>query len=155
MTNMFENYDNMPSSYIPDNTHAVPVTHSKAHNPMEEYNAKGDFIGYSWHYGDSVILEFHTTGEVIYDDPGVYEDAETYLKDKTFELGIFDFRHEAVYKAVMPAAIVATFILEKEASETLPKGVYYLNLTLITGSDEERESTYTLIDSNSCRLIIK
>ena len=75
----FDSYLNTPSSYVPNNKDTVlESVNDIIKYPTEEYNAKGELVGYSWNYGDSIILEFLTEGIVLYDNV-TYEDAETYL----------------------------------------------------------------------------
>ena len=69
---MFLNYQNLADNYIPNNlinafpyrtkeTKLDPITASK---PFEEYNAKGELIGYFWRYGETLNLEFNIEGEI-------------------------------------------------------------------------------------------
>lgn len=39
--------------------------------PFEVYDAKGNLIGYSWHYGDTVNLQFSIMGEVTVDSNAI------------------------------------------------------------------------------------
>lgn len=70
---MFLNYQNIADNYRPNNlvcsfpvgksyTKLDPVDASK---PFEEYDAKGDLIGYSWRYGETLNLEFNIDGEIV------------------------------------------------------------------------------------------
>ena len=69
---MFLNYHNIADNYTPNNlvcsfpvgksyTKLAPVQASK---PYEEYNAKGELIGYFWRYGETLNLEFNIEGEI-------------------------------------------------------------------------------------------
>lgn len=147
---MFTNYNNIPASYVPCNLNAQPFCTEHYVKPLEEYNAKGELIGYSWHYGDTVVLEFCTSGEVIYDN--YYEDAETYLKGKTFRLDLFDFRYENVYSDKLSAEITVKFHIDAQTSNKLFRGVYRCMLTLI---DDKTNLEYTLIDKDSCVFMIE
>ena len=77
--NMFQNYYNIPDTYIPNNmscdcsrgksyTKLDPIEGSK---PFEEYNAKGELIGYFWRYGETLNLEFNIDGEIIVESDAV------------------------------------------------------------------------------------
>ena len=87
----FANYKLVPEQYIPDNIHQPKIQPQKPKLPLVTYNKAGDPIGFTWNYGDTVYLEFETTGEVTYDpgDPGynlgssVEETAFMYLTSKT------------------------------------------------------------------------
>lgn len=69
---MFLNYHNIASNYTPNNlVCSFPVGKSytkldpvKTSKPYEEYNTKGELIGYFWHYGESINLEFNIDGEI-------------------------------------------------------------------------------------------
>ena len=147
---MFNNYKNIPNDYIPNNIKPPEYYHPAPKYPLEEYNAKGELIGYSWHYGDTVVLEFCTSGEVIYDN--YYEDAETYLKGKTFRLDLFDFRYENVYSDKLSAETTVKFHIDAQTSDRLFRGVYRCTLTLI---DDKTNLEYTLVDKDSCVFMIE
>lgn len=72
---MFLNYQSIADNYKPNNlisafpvgkscTKLDPVDGSK---PYEEFNAKGELIGYSWLYGSTVNLEFNIDGRITVD----------------------------------------------------------------------------------------
>lgn len=152
---MFDNYENVPDSYIPCNRKPDirPCIPTK---PLEIYNAKNEFIGYGWDYGDSIILEFITTGEVVYEDmdegkvAGSSEDAETYLKNGKFNFKIYNFRYEVVFDATIDAATDVKIEINKENSEKLVKGTYTFILSLI-----KEDTEYHLLDNDKCILYIK
>ena len=59
---MFDNYENLNSDYIPYNIQLdVPTRRNKYTNelPRKEFNKAGEFVGYSWDYGDTLILTFY------------------------------------------------------------------------------------------------
>lgn len=141
---MFETYHNIPTSYIPNNMRAE-VNEYKT--PLAEYNIKGDFIGYSWNCGDSIVLEFTTEGDVTYKDLEFYEDAETYLSGKLMTLSIYNFRHEVMYTQSLPAATVVKFYINGQ----LVEGVYSCELVLTDSND----TIQTLVSSDDYKLIIK
>lgn len=149
---MFNNYDYIPGTYIPCNPCPPKIDFSKVHGPLEYYNLKDEFIGYTWTYGDSIVLEFNTCGEVIYEDS--YEDASVYLSGKKMELSIYDFRGEVVYGFVLNAGTQVKFYIDENSSKRLVPGVYKFRLTLI---DEENDTKYTLmpVDGDKCDLYIK
>ena len=69
---MFTKYQDI-ANYIPNNlVCSFPINKSyskleptKAGKPYEEYNAKGELIGYSWYHGETVNLEFNIDGEIV------------------------------------------------------------------------------------------
>lgn len=77
---MFLNYaDDLIRNYVPNNiscnkhvgksyTKLDPVDASK---PFEEYDAGGNLIGYSWHQGESVNLEFNIDGEIVVENDAI------------------------------------------------------------------------------------
>lgn len=76
---MFLNYQNIANNY-PNNlvcsfpcvgksyTKLDPV---KASKPYEEYNSKGELIGYFWRYGETLNLEFNIDGEITVEDNAI------------------------------------------------------------------------------------
>ena len=151
-TNMFKNYNAIPPNYVPNNV-CPPIRTSTIEpiTPLEMYNAKGELIGYSWYYGNAVILNFLITGEVIYDKgegdspTGYAEDASSYLNEKRIlQLDIFNFRYESVYSKQILASSNVEFYIEKCLATKLVKGIYYGRLTLIDETGEK----YTLWPNN-------
>lgn len=73
---MFLNYNNIANNYIPNNlVCSFPVGKSytkldpvKASKPYEELDSKGNLIGYSWKYGETLNLEFNIDGEITVED---------------------------------------------------------------------------------------
>lgn len=151
---MFENYDYIPGTFIPCNPCPPKIDFTTLKKPLTYYNAKDEFLGYAWNYGDSIVLEFTTTGEVQYNEDEVWEDAATYLEGKKIHLDIFDFRYEVVFDATADASTVVTFLIDETSSKRLVKGVYTFRLTLI---DEEAGTKYTLMPQgdDKCSLYIK
>lgn len=76
---MFLNYENIAKNYTPNNLMcAFPVGKSytkldpiQASRPYEEYNAKGELIGYFWRYGETLNLEFNIDGEIVVEDDAI------------------------------------------------------------------------------------
>ena len=69
---MFLNYHAIADNYVPNNTTcSFPKGQSytklesiEASKPYEEYNSKGELIGYFWRYGETLNLEFNIDGEI-------------------------------------------------------------------------------------------
>lgn len=73
---MFLNYHNISDNYKPNNlicTFPVGKSYTKldpvqASKPYEEYDSRGNLIGYFWHYGETLNLEFNIDGEITVED---------------------------------------------------------------------------------------
>lgn len=158
---MFDAYRLTPEDYIPDNIHAVNQAAVKIKKPLVSYNVLGEPVGFTWNKGDTVCLEFITTGNVVYEDGdvagvegGFIEDAETYLShdDKTFQISILDFRYNVVGYAEVPARAKTVIISTELKAESLARGVYKLQLNLV---DSKSGIQYQLIDKDQCQIFIR
>ena len=68
---MFTNYDAIPDNYIPNNIECqLPPTFISfsEKEPKKEYNIKGDFIGYSWEFGDTLTLNISVNKHIFVED---------------------------------------------------------------------------------------
>lgn len=212
---MFSNYQNIVPSYTPNNivcstivgksyTKLDPV---KASKPYEEYNSKGELIGYSWRYGETLNLEFNIEGEITiesdaiilyvtgqtpdsiqskigqraynvadlkswtctsikdgsyiwvedkdftYDEnstKSVYLIADDYLKDKTIEFTIYNFRMEPLYTNKTAGCSKVIFTIGKDLSTKLVKGIYYCSLVVFNDAMKQ-----TIFDKQDCALLVK
>lgn len=75
MQNMFTNYEDLSSVYVPNNERAE-LENNKVIDlslPKKEYDNSGKFIGYSWNYGETLTIPY-SVNKVIY----VEEDALVY-----------------------------------------------------------------------------
>lgn len=131
---LFTNYENLSTSYTPYNLTKFVPDFERTSLPLEEYNAKGELIGYSWHYGDSIVLEFNTSGKVTYDNQ-TYMSASTFLQGKEMLLQMFNFRGECVYCQKIDASTTVKYLLDSKNFGHVPKGVYRCNLTLLGDDD--------------------
>lgn len=69
---MFFNYQSISDNYTPNNlVDAFPSCEKKSKlapadqgHPFEEYNAKGEVIGYFWRQGETLDFEFNIDGEI-------------------------------------------------------------------------------------------
>lgn len=74
---MFDSYDHLSDHYIPSNKPEKPPVCQDKFNPLqprapyEEYDAKGNLIGYWWHYGDTINLDFTIDGEITIEDNAI------------------------------------------------------------------------------------
>lgn len=158
---MFENYENIPTSYIPNNMMPQRPAPSVAKSPMTVYNAKGDFVGYTWKYGDEIVLNFLISGNVIYDDSGdlentFYETAEQYLEGKYLIFELFNFRYEVAWIGKQYASTNAKFYIDQNCSKHLLPGVYKGRLTLVESLDPKaKQKTHVLAEDDSYTFTIK
>ena len=148
---MFTSYKLTPEDYIPNNLHYTNIVPPEPKYPLVAYNAMGEPVGYTWNYGDSIYLEFNTTGNVVYDEEFV-EDAETYLAGKKFQLVIYNFRYDVVAHCECDAAASVRILSDSFYPCTLVPGVYKLKLNLI---DKDAKVLCTLMDGDDCILYIK
>lgn len=158
---MFDAYRLIPEDYIPDNIHITNQVYTKIKKPLVSYNKFGDPVGFTWNQGDTVCLEFVTTGNVVYEDgdvPGIeggfVQDADTYFthSSKTFQLNIYDFRYNKVASVEVPAKSKTAVISTDFQAEELAKGIYKLQLNLI---DSQAGIQYQLIDKDECQIFIR
>lgn len=171
---MFNKYYNIPTSYDIYTYETINLDWNKIKKPLEEYNAKNELIGYSWYYGDEIVLEFETTGTVDYatdiydssynpsddssDEHSVrnvfgdfYEDVEDYLSKGILKLELYDFRREKVFEQCLPGSSDVKFLITAKSSERLFKGVYRCKLTFIG----EQCAIQTLINPEDYIIMIK
>lgn len=156
---MFDAYQLIPEDYIPDNIHITNQTYIKVKKPLVSYNKFGDPVGFTWNQGDTICLEFTTTGNVIYEEgdvpgteAGFVEEADSYLAGKIFQIGIYDFRYNKVASTELPAQVQTAVISTQLKTEELPRGVYKLQLNLI---DPQTKIQYQLIDGEECQIFIR
>ena len=149
---MFNNYKNIPNDYIPNNIKPPEYYHPAPKYPLEEYNAQGELIGFSWKYLDTIILEFITCGNVLYDD-GAAETADLYLEGKKFQITFYNFRYEEIFSDTVDSSAYFRYYVDKdELRNLLIPGNYSMSVTLI---DEENNIRETLLDSNVLKIMIK
>ncbi len=158
---MFDAYRLIPEDYIPDNIHITNQVYTKIKKPLVSYNKFGDPVGFTWNQGDTVCLEFVTTGNVVYEDgdvPGIeggfIQDADTYFthSPKVFQLNIYDLRYNKVASVEVPAKSKTVVISTDFQIGELAKGIYKLQLNLI---DSQTGIQYQLIDKDECQIFIR
>lgn len=154
---MFENFQNIPTSYTPNNyqkqypniqdSNIEPVNPNK---PYELKNIKGEIIGYFWYYGNSVNLTFDIEG--VYTNGNSYTEVADYLQNCTLTATIFDLKWNIAHQeALTPIGNTATLSLNNEKSSKLVKGKYTIQLvaTHPTGYNE------TIFGTNDCILEVR
>lgn len=148
---MFQNYDITPNNYIPNNM-CDRITPPSPVQPLVAYNAAGEAIGFTWHYGDVITLTFTTNIEIIREEDNFYEDASTYLQGKQMRLFIYDFRYEIIYDETKDAAEELSFIIDSGISPLFVEGAYRFQLVLI---DEKNKTQQTLLGGDDCIFYVK
>lgn len=150
---MFKNYKIDLSSYIPTNTSTI-LGDKLDKLPLEEYDALGRLIGYTWNKEDSIILEFFTDGNVVYEDSDFSTDglghtvcAEDYFRNKKVKLQIINFRYEVIYEVEAEAQTLIKFNIK---SNTLCEGTYKCCLQLFDDT-----SSLDLVMFDDCVLYIR
>jgi len=77
---MFDKYENLNTDYSPNNQKVyMPQPREKVEYklPIELYNSNDEFIGYTWHYGDTFTLSLPVNKKVkVEEDAIIYEEAE-------------------------------------------------------------------------------
>ena len=75
---MFLNYQNIENSYPNNLRKSFPVATAdsklcpvEASKPYEEYNKKGELVGYFWRYGETLNLEFNIDGEITIESDAI------------------------------------------------------------------------------------
>ena len=155
----FINYEMTPKNYVPNNLQQNSKIPPKPKIPLDCYNFKGEPIGITWNYGDSIILEFSTTGNVTYEwgekygvEAGFTEDAETYLQGKKFQALLFDSRYNLVAQCETEAAPIVKILSDNFYPDSVVPGTYRLKFTLV---DETSNTRYTLINADDLVIYIK
>ena len=103
---MFLNYQDIAANYTPNNLYKKFPQYSNASKlqplditkPYEEYDIKGNLIGYYWYYGNTINLDFTIDGEItvesdalILSNKGEYPDQTTVGKLRQKCYNIVDF----------------------------------------------------------------
>lgn len=171
---MFTNYDNLPSSYIPNNMckKNVQIGNYPPKKPYVVYNAAGEEVGYRWKFRDTVILNFKITGNVTYsaDSNDVYDESiATYMSEGEQEIvfRIFNFRYEMIYEAHplfhanSDGSVDVIVFIYDELSDVLVKGKYYVSLEIAGKHPNPSDPTakeikvrQNIFDPDTCPIII-
>lgn len=83
-------------------------------------------------------------------DRSVYISAADYLKDKSVEVTLFNFRMEPICKKIYSASPTIIFAIDRELSKILPRGIYYCSVVVFNN-----DVCYTIFDSTDCNLLVK
>ena len=120
--------------------------------PFESYNAKGELDGYWWYYGDTIVLEFNITGEVVIEGSDEYVTAEDFLLGKKILFTLYDFRREEILHKEYDASTKILFEIDYKLSRELVKGTYYCSLQVY---DEDDLFAKTIYAQQDCTLTVK
>lgn len=117
---MFDNYPS-PPDYIPNNMIRVLPTPEAPPDtlPKREYNIVGKLIGYSWRYKDTVEITYQV-------DKYIKESASNML----VEVDILDHNRYVMYTYDLVGDDEITITIDKEVSEKLIRGNYYITFKL-------------------------
>lgn len=161
MGNMFDRYENILDEYIPNNIKpndnlscAYPTKKLEPCRPIlpyEEYDTKGNLVGYFWHYCDLVNLEFNIDGETTLLDELIYSPASEFLIGKKATITILDFRNNIVVEKIFDAQDKIIFEIDEELSKKMVKGVYYCNLVIWDNSGFKQ----TIFSNEDCVFHVK
>ena len=144
---LFDKFDNIYNT----NISASQVCNMKVGSiPYEDYDVDGNLIGYYWHYGDTVELNFIIDGEITLDNG--YITAADFLKEKNAKIAIYSFRYETIFETVVDASTRIKLIIDEETSNKLLRGIYYITLTIF----KDNESIYIpIVENGDCRITVK
>lgn len=82
----------------------------------------------------------------------IYISADEYLKDKTAQVRLYNFRMEEIYVNTYEARNPVIVDINKELSDKMVKGVYYCSLTIY---DKDNKLVATLFNDKDCVLTVK
>lgn len=80
----------------------------------------------------------------------VYIQADDYLKDKTVEVTIYNFRMEPICTKTFVGASTVRFVIDKELSEKLVRGIYYCSAKVFNDIVSN-----VVFEPTDCRLLVK
>lgn len=209
MSNMFTNYENLDSTYVPNNRNKEIQKQCILNYeiPKEIYDNNKQIIGYSWSYGDTFTIRYNANrpiyvekdailyygneepdedtvgrkGQKVYNlsysrcwiceslDSSIYNwveqknftfpangEEKVYvqppydLTKMTAKVVIENFRHEEIYSKEYELSDGSiTIDIDKELSEKLVKGIYYMYVILfdnISFEKVDRKLTLTVQD---------
>lgn len=87
MSDMFANYENLSSTYVPNNQKKELVKQEIFNQdiPKKEYDMNGNFIGYSFAYGDTVEIEYFLDKTVCVEEDAIIYERHDEKPDSTVE----------------------------------------------------------------------
>lgn len=110
-------------------------------DPTNIFDLKGDLVGFSWNYGDTVKLKFNLNNTILHSDDSHLELFKIYLSDKTLEVNFSDVRGNIIYSFRTPAELITELPLNISEDTLIERNTYKCELVLInTTSANERTS---------------
>lgn len=132
---MFDNYPS-PEGYIPDNRiRVLPLEECPPYElPNREYNIKGEFIGYSWRQGDTLLFHYSV---------------DDYIKDRIDEMNIrvriLEHNRCEIYSTELNGNSEFDFPITKELSDKMIRGNYYFVVEIYNDNDFYTSSELLII----------
>jgi hypothetical protein len=80
--NQFANYEQLSKGYVPNNVNDFYKFEEVVNKPYTMCNDNGDVIGYYWHYGDTVNLQFDIYGEVTVSNDAILLNGENVVPNE-------------------------------------------------------------------------
>lgn len=115
------------------------------------FNIKGDHMGYSWNYGDSVCIDINMQDTNLFcNDEDHFILSELFLKGKKVQLDLIDIRGAVRYSFEEMAHMITSFLFNTNESNTINKNSYKLEAYLI---DEGK--TKTSLFNKPLNLLVK
>ena len=151
---MFESYDatnpnDMPNNMYPPLPPPPPIPVYYVKQPYILYNQFGDFIGFSWYYGDAVTLEFSYDPDMIFITPdGSQTTFGEYLVDKTIQVRILNWRLQEVLTNVIAAESESKAMkidITPSDSAKIVRGLYYLEIKVQSEDDTTNDADSLIV----------
>lgn len=135
---MFDNFQNIPADYTPNNFQTAQNTCSaiEPKNPNKPYEIKnitGELLGYFWYYGNSIDLTFDiydNSDEAAFTAESTYVTIQDYLQFCDLTVTLFDaYNWSIVHQEKLQAkGNVVTLHINAELSSKIVKGKYRIQL---------------------------
>lgn len=130
---MFSNYNNLNTSYNPNNYHQkYPMScdcNSKMESinpnkPFEMYDMGNNLIGYFWYQGNTLDLTWDIEGTLLTESNDIYFDAASYIPSCELICRIYNFRRELIATATSNYNELSDFYpLEVKVINTSKEGI--------------------------------
>lgn len=105
-------------------------------DPINIYDIKGNLVGFSWNYGDTIKLKFNLNNTILHVDEDYKELFKIYLSDKTLEVNFTDVRGNVIYSFQTPAELITELPLNTNEDNLIERNTYKCNLVLINTTAE-------------------
>jgi hypothetical protein len=147
---MFENYDNITTT-----NKCNGANNCKSFNsPYEDYDEKGNLIGYKWAYGSTIDLDFNLSGQISFpSDSIIYKEAnQTPTMQTVGEINSLAYNVVDLKKWQLKAIVNGEYIWQEESIYNTPNEGD-LNC-YITADDylKHKKLIFKLFDNNLCKV---